>query len=166
MIGAFLKWFGGISPTQVFTAVALVLGIGIGATASKLVYQGRALRAEKAVLEVDLKTAKALIELADKSTSLGDLVRSALNEQNDGFDAVAGEIRDLRRAVRVCTSLSAMQVAGPAPGADAQAGDGQPRPAEDVLQDLAAESAERADRNAAEHNALVDWYTGLKKSLE
>jgi hypothetical protein len=166
MIGWFAKLMGGVSVSQVVAVVALAIGMGIGFTAGKLIFQGRALRAEKAVLEVDLKTSKAIIALADKSTSLGDLVRSALNEQNKGFDAVAGDIRDLRRAVRVCTSLSAMQVARPAPGADEEVADGQPRPAEDVLQDIAADSALAADSNAAAHNALVDWYTGLKKSLE
>lgn len=159
MIGALLKFFG--NPAQLFSVVALIIGLGIGTAMTKLVYQGRALRAEKAVSELKLSIESAMRSSAEQNVKVSNEVRGDLSEHKRQISALAGDVRALGRDVRLCTSTSAMRISAASEGAVAIAPDGQPRPADEVLQELTASRFEQADNLAAEHNALVRWFFGI-----
>lgn len=89
--------------------------------------------------------------------SIRDEVRSLYDQSIKDSTALAGAVRDLSRGISVCASTSAMRVSQPPAGTGTTSPSPEYRPAIDVLQDLAAKFAERADRTAIEHNALIDW---------
>lgn len=101
---------------------------------------------------------------ADRDSALGQVrilneVRATYEPKLEAISKLAGDVRRLSAGVSLCNSTSTFpaESAGAATGSDAAPGSDQPRPAEAVLIDLAADFAERADRTAEQLNALISW---------
>lgn len=143
-----------------FAAVAVVAFMGgnwSGYTVARLVYTGRAERAERVLAEYKGEVAQAVADAAGRQVVVRDEVRRARDEQKAMLDTIHGDLLSISRDARVCASTSTMRVPGPAAGGDEAAAREQPRAADAVLQELATFIATRADSAAIDHNALIDW---------
>jgi hypothetical protein len=123
---------------------------------------GRVARAETALERLQHEQTQAIADAAAKNVIVTQDVLGGLYDQRRTMDAIAADIGRLRAGVSVCASVSRMRVSAPAKGPDTASADGQPRAAEAVLQDLGAEFAKRADDNAAQLNALIEWLEGVR----
>jgi hypothetical protein len=132
-------------------------GSAVGGWLAWKVQDGRVARAETALERLQHEQTKAIADAAAKNVMVTQDVLGGLYDQRRAMDAIAADIGRLRAGVSVCASVSRMQISRPAEGTGQAPGDGQPRPAEAVLQDLGAEFAKRADDNAAQLNALIEW---------
>lgn len=144
-------------PCLILAGVALVAGAASGGWLAHRLADGRVARAEAALERLRAEQTQAIADAAAKNVIVTQDVLEGLYAQRETIDRLAADVRRLRGAVSLCASVSTMPVPGPAADADRAPAGGQPRAAADVLQDLAAEFAERADRNAAQLNALIDW---------
>lgn len=117
--------------------------------------EDRARRAEADLTEYETRAA---IEARVRARVLAE------REAEDAkIDLLAADVRRLGAGVRLC-AMSYQKPAAPSPatgGTDATGGDGQLEPAVRVLQELAANLAERCDREAGRSNALRDWVDGV-----
>ena len=118
---------------------------------------GRAARAETALERLQHEQTQAIADAAAKQVTITQDVLGGLYEQRQQIAGIASDIDRLRAGVRLCSSVSTMRPAEPAARTDEGAEGGQPRPAADVLSDLAAEFARAADDNAAQVRALQQW---------
>lgn len=148
-------------PCLYIAITGLTLGLALGSWGgAKVAYrltEGRALRAERTLAEYKTETAKAIAEAAAKQIVIRDDVRKSHEAAQTAINVLASDLRAMRRDVRVCAAASTMRVPTPAPRVSEAGGDGQPRPADAVLQELAAYIAQRSDEQAAQLNALIDW---------
>lgn len=106
---------------------------------------------------LDADRAAVAREATIRQEVLGEMARRQIS-----IDAVARDVRALSSSVRLCSQT--YQAAGTAPasaGVDGAGSGGQPRDAVEVLQELAADIAERADREAVRSNALREWVRGV-----
>ena len=142
--------------------VALAAGIMAGSLAGVSMWklrgridQAAILKAEKELADWKASTAQERIDAADRNAKIMAAARVVHDEQMGAINGLAGDLQRIAAGVRVCTSVSTMRLS-PAPAGSAQPVEGgKPRPADAVLQELAAEFARRADSNAAAYNSLM-----------
>lgn len=101
--------------------------------------------------------AERIAKLAESQIEIQASIGSFYHAQNAGIAATRADIAALSRGVRICEQTSTLALSVSTERAAAEATSGQPRPAETVLQELAARFAESADRNAVQLNSLIDW---------
>lgn len=152
-----------IGPCLWVLLAGFIAGSGSGGWLAWKLQDGRVARAEAAFERLQREQTQAIADAAAKNVIVTQDVLGGLTNARESITALAGDVRRLRSAVSVCASTSSMQVSGPSPAVAGAPVGGQPRPAVEVLQDLAAESAERADRNAAQLNALIEWFDGVRE---
>lgn len=153
----FGPWFAGVG------VVSLLLGGGLASCVTNKINDGRVQRAERALVEYKLEVSTAINEAAAKAEAAGRVAVENLQNDRQKLDAIGNDIRAIRRDVRVCNSLSGLQDSVAAIGVGSEAANGQLRDAVEVLQDLAAQSAERADANASQLNRLIEWLEEARK---
>jgi hypothetical protein len=144
-------------PCLALSLAGFVAGGAAGGWLAWKLQDGRVARSEARYTALLAEQTQAIADAAAKNVAVTQDVLGGLYEQRETLSGLAADVRRMSRAVSLCNATSAVQVPGPAPGSDGASAGGQPRPAADVLADLATESAERADRNAAQLNALIDW---------
>jgi hypothetical protein len=149
---------------------AAVIGAGVSSYATfkvtRAFYQRATLKAKKDLLE--WKGAADTERLAAKARE-AQIMADAKGVHDEQMAAIAGVADDLRRlsaGVRVCTQVSAMRVSTAPVGPAVPVASGEPRPADVVLQELAAAFAKRADDNAANFNSLMERWEKLAKPVE
>lgn len=145
------------SPTLLTLMIGMGLGYYVGWGAGKASALPRAVRAETALRELQTEMAKAIEQAAVRQVEIRDEVRAQYEDQNIKMDALNLRLRDLRDGVRLCNATSVLPIPPTTPGANPEENSGQPRPADVVLQELAADLARRCDGNAVQLNALIDW---------
>lgn len=154
----FLSAFKG--PCAILAIAAALIAGGLSGTAMwKLrgkIDQAAILRAEKELADWKAETAQARIDSKVREAAIMADARREHDEQMAAINGVAGDLQRIAAGVRVCTSVSTMRVSATPAGSPAAVASGEPRPADRVLQDLAAEFARRADSNAAAYNSLMD----------
>lgn len=119
-------------------------------------------RLEKSVATVTVErdSARSQVESQAKQMRISETVREGYASQLNKLDGLARTVGKLATAVSVCGQQAvypAPTVPESTPGVDDPGSGEQPREAELVLQELAAEFAERADRTAEQLNALISW---------
>jgi hypothetical protein len=128
---------------------------------TRAVYQRATLQAKNEL--ADWKTARAEEQVAAKDRE--DKIMRAAKEQYDAQTSsiadIADELRRISAGVRVCTQVSTMRLSQPTVGPATPVAGGEPRPADIVLQELAAEFAKRADLNAAAYNSVMERWEKL-----
>ena len=154
-----LPWFGGIA------LAAFLAGAGIagytGFKVAKAFYRGEALQAKLDLSKFEGSLAAERLEAKAREGRIMQAAKVNHEAEKESIAGVAAELRRLAAGVRVCTSQSTMRVS-PAPAGPAQPVEsGEPRPADIVLQELAAEFARRADSNAAAFNSLMERWEKL-----
>lgn len=139
----------------------LVVGFGFGYyggwQAGKASALPRAIKAETELRDLRTEMAKAIEAAAVKQVEIRDDIRRRYEDQNIKMDAINLRLRDLRSDVSLCNSESVMPVPTATPGANPEENTGQPRAADVVLQELAAQIARQCDGTAIQLNALIDW---------
>lgn len=143
------------------TLLTLIIGAGFGYytgwQAGKASALPRALRAEQMLADYKAEVAKALETAAVKQIQIRDEVRNQYENQNIKMDALNLRLADMRRDVRLCGATSVLPIPPASAGANPEENSGQPRAADVVLQELAADLARRCDGTAVQLNALIDW---------
>lgn len=145
------------SPTLLTLVIGVGLGYYLGWGAGKASALPRAIKAEEALFNLQTEMAKAIERAAVKQVEIRDEVRAQYEDQNIKMDALNLRLRDLRDGVRLCNATSVLPIPPTSAGANPEENSGQPRPADVVLQELAADLARRCDGNAIQLNALIDW---------
>lgn len=145
------------SPTMLMLVVGFALGYYAGWQAGKASALPRAIRAEKALQELQTETAKAIAYAAQQQLIIRDDVRQSYEDARIQIHALDLRIADLRDGARVCDSTSTLPIPNPSTGTGSPSSSGQPRPADVVLQELAADIARRCDGTAAQLNGLIEW---------
>lgn len=146
------------SPTMLMLIVGFGLGYYGGWQAGKASALPRAIRAETALRDLQTEMARALESAALEQVRIRDEIRTQYEDQNTKLDALNLRVGDLRRGVRLCESTaSSMSLPTPATGTGSSSNTGQPRDADEVLQELAAQIALKCDRTATQLNSLIAW---------
>lgn len=145
------------SPTMLTLVAGFSLGYWGGWQAGHGIGMKRAAKAEAALHDYRAEVANAIAFAAQQQITIRDDVRQAHEDAKIKIDALSLRVNDLRRNARVCDSTSTLPVPTPSTGVDSPSDNGQPRPAVDVLQDLAADIAKRCDGTAAQLNGLIEW---------
>ena len=117
----------------------------------------RAVKAEQALADLQTEMARAIERAAVAQVTVRDEVRRNHEDQRIRLDALGRRLGDVSRGVSLCGATVAMPIPGATAGADPAGGGGQPVPADQVLQELAASIASTCDRNGAQLNALIEW---------
>lgn len=158
-----LSWLGNFKgPCLILAAVAFVGG-GVTAgsvsyLATKGLYAGKLADQRVRLERIEKQNLQARADTLERSAKAADEIRRDSDVKREELAALRTDIRGLRRDVSVCASYSNMQVSEPTGRTDAAVASGQPRPAADVLQDLAEQFATRADDAAVIHNGLIEWF--------
>ena len=145
------------SPTMLMLIVGFGLGYYGGWQAGKASALPRAVKAETALRDLQTEMAKAIEAAAVKQVEIRDDLRRRYEDQNIKMDAINLRLRDLRSDVSLCSAESVMPIPTATPGANPEENTGQPRAADVVLQELAAQIARQCDGTAIQLNALIDW---------
>lgn len=169
-----MNWLGLITGTGAgkWLALALAVGTGIGGYVigqrvqrgdtehvMRLWAEDRAKNAEESLKEYETDAAR---EARVRAQVLKDLAG-----RDDEIGSLAARVGELSHSVRLC-GMAYAKPAAPAPptgGTDAAGTNGQLEDAVGVLQTLAANLAERCDREAVRANALRDWVDGVLPPL-
>lgn len=145
------------SPTMLMLIIGFGLGYYGGWQAGKASALPRAIKAETALRDLQTEMAKAIERAAVKQVEIRDDIRRQYEDQNIKMDALNLRLRDLRAGVSLCASNSVMPIPPSTPGANPEENTGQPRAADVVLQELAAQIARQCDGTTVQLNALIDW---------
>jgi hypothetical protein len=151
----------------------LVGAFVIGAAAStyptflvtRAVYQRATLKAEKELSDWKGAAAQERLDAKVREAKIMSDAKGIHDEQVSAINTVADELHRLAAGVQVCTSVSTMRVSQPAAGSSQPVESREPRPAEIVLQEFAAEFARRADTNAAAYNSLMERWEKIAAKL-
>lgn len=146
---------------------AFLLGLGMGAypafKITQAFYQRATLKAEKEISEWKESTATARAE----NLRLGQELSTAVLENRDAekarLDTVAASLDELGRRVRLCAQKSDVRVAVTPSGAIATVPNGELRFLADAVREFAVACAVQRDRDAVDHNALVEWVERIRK---
>ena len=152
------------SPTMFMLVVGFSVGYYFGFQSGKASVLPRAVKAETALRDLQTEMAKAVERAALKQVEIRDDIRRRYDDQNIKMDAINLRLRDLRSDVRLCAADSVMPVPTATPGANPEENTGQPRAADVVLQELAAQIARQCDGTAIQLNALIDWLNTTRAS--
>lgn len=149
---------------------AYLLGLGSGAYPSYQVtrafFERATLKAENELAEWQATTAQARLDAKAREDKIMADAKGVHDEQVAAIAGLADELRRLSAGVRVCTQVSSMRLSPAAAGPSQAAAGTEPRPADVVLQELAAEFAHRADDNAAAYNSLMERWEKVAKPME
>lgn len=150
-----------------FLLAAFLAGLGAGAYPSYLitraVFERATLKAENETLEWKAATSEARAENQRLAGQLSAEVLENRNAEKARVDAVAASLDDLGRRVRLCAQKSDVRVTVTPSGAITTVPDGQLRDLADAVRDFAIACAVQRDRDAVDHNALVDWLERMTK---
>lgn len=169
-----MNWLGLITGAGVGRWAALALAVGTGVGGYWLGHRVQAGATEHVMrLWAEDRAARDAADLKEYETRAAIEARvrtevlNAMGEKYGTIDAVAGDVRRLAANVRLCAMAYQAPAAVPpaAGGTDAAGAGGQLESAVGVLQALAANLAERCDREAVRANALRDWVDGVNAPI-
>ena len=145
------------SPTMLSVLVGGLAGYYVGNNVGQARVLPRAVKAEQALAELQTEMARAIERAAVAQVTVRDEVRKNHEDQRIKLDALGRRLGDVSRGVSLCGATVSVPVPDTAAGAGDAGGGGQPVPADQVLQELAASIAATCDRNGAQLNALIEW---------
>lgn len=150
-----LPWFCGIA------LVAFMSGAGIsGYTAFKLTrshYRGEALQAKLQLSKFETSLADLRAENLKLAQDTAAKVLEVRDAERTRIDGVVDAVRDLGQRVRLCATKSDVRISVTPAGSIETVPGGQLRDAAEAVREFAEACARERDRDAADHNALIDW---------
>lgn len=150
-------------PCLALSLAGFLAGSGAGGWLAWKLQDGRVARSEARYTALLAEQTQAIADAAAKNVAVTQDVLGGLYEQRETISGIAADVRRMSRAVSLCNATSSMPVPGPAADAVGAPASGQPRPAVEVLADISTNTAERADRTAAQLNALIEWIEATAK---
>lgn len=150
------------SPTMLMLLVGGFVGYNMGHRLGAASVMPRVVRAEQALLEYKTEIAQTIAKSKDQEVRVLNAIRARFYEQQTELEITRRNLRNARNDVRLCESTSTLSVSDPATGVDGASQNGQPRNADEVLSDLAAQIASTADEQGARCNALIEWVEGIQ----
>lgn len=154
----------GLTWLRAFKGPCLALALGGvlvgGAGGYKLasaIADGRVARAEKALSDFRLEIAAARTAILERDKQISDLVEESRLEHKAGVDAVADAVRDMGRRLQLCATKSDVRVTLSAEGAIEAVPGEQLRDLAESVREYAEACGRGRDRDAVDHNSLVDW---------
>lgn len=121
-------------------------------------------QAEKIDLERALADARA--NLLSANAQLNAILLEDRNEKQARLDGVAAQLDDLGRRVSTCASKSDVRVTITPTGTIETVSGGELRNLAESVREFAQACAVGRDRDAIDHNKLIDWFSQLPKILE
>lgn len=159
-----LTWLRVFKGPCMILALAGVLAGGVaGYRLASAIASGRVARAEKALVSFREEIAQARLDMAARDRQISDLVLEARDEQKNRLGDVADAVRDLGQRVRLCASKSDVRISVAPTGAITTVPDGQLRDLAESVREFAEACAAQRDRDAIDHNALIDWLERVRK---
>lgn len=147
-------------------ASALLAGSLSGTAMWKLrgrIDAGRVERAERQLADFKTSLAEARVELAQRDRKIADLVLENRDEQKQQIGVVADAVRDLGRRVQLCATKSDVRVTLTPTGTIEAVPGEQQRDLAEAVREFAEACASARDRDAVDHNALIDWLERVRK---
>ncbi len=163
--GTFLSNFS-VPCLWIAVAAGLLVGTPAFVGAWKLrgkIDDGQVARAQKEVADWKAATATERAEKAAIAQQLSDAVLENRDAQKTRLDAVAAGLSDLGQRVRLCATKSDVRVTVTPSGAIEAVPGGQLRDVAEAIREFAEACAVARDRDAINHNALIDWLEGMQK---
>jgi len=159
-----LTWLRVFKGPCMILALAGVLAGGVaGYRLASAIASGRVARAEKALVSFREEIAQARLDMAARDRQISDLVLEARDEQKNRLGDVADAVRDLGQRVRLCASKSDVRVTVTPAGTIEAVPGGQLRDPAGAVREFAQSCASARDRDAVDHNALIDWLERVRK---
>jgi len=150
--------------------VALAAGIVAGGMAGVGMWKlrgkidaGKVAEARQELADFKTSLAEAKAELAERDRKIADLVLENRDEQKQQIGVVADAVRDLGRRVQLCATKSDVRVTLTPSGAIEAVPGGQLRDLAEAVREFAQSCASARDRDAVDHNALIDWLERVRK---
>jgi hypothetical protein len=155
----FGPWFAGVA------LAAFIAGNATGFKGGRWLSSRDVATAKLELSELKMSAAQARLDAKEREGKIMAQAKEQYDAQTDSIAAVATELRSLSAGVRVCTQVSTMSLrnAAATTGPAAPATSGVARPADVVLQELAAAFAKRADDNAAAYNSVMERWEKIAK---
>ena len=151
------------SPSLLLLIVGAGMGYGMGFKLGMAKLQPQVAHAEQALLEFKTEIAETIAKSKEQEVQVLNAIRARFYEQQTELEITRTHLRNARNNVRLCESTSTLSVSSPSTGTNEASESGQPRPADQVLSDLAAEIARDCDNNGAKLNALIEWIESVRK---
>jgi HAMP domain-containing protein len=146
---------------------AALAGAAIAATptflVTRAVYERKALKLEVAMGKVDTSIAQGNEKIAKDVAAVTGTVMGMKDEQSRKIDRVASAVDALGRRVQLCATQSDLRIAVTPSGSIEAVPDEQLRDLAEAVREFAQACAKERDRDAVDHNALVDWLEQLAK---
>lgn len=160
----FLSAFKG--PCAILAIASALIAGGLSGTAMwKLrgrIDRGDIAEAHRELADWKAAIAQERIDAADRNAKIMAAAKVVHDEQIDSIHALAADIQQLAGGVRNLSGYVSTLRLSPTPAGSAHPVEGgEPRGACDVLQDLAAEFAKRADENAVHYNSLMERWENV-----
>jgi len=149
------------SPSLLLLIVGAGMGYGMGFKLGMAKLQPQVAHAEQALLEFRTEIAQTIARSKEQEIKILNAIRARFYEQQTELEITRNHLRNARNNVRLCESTSTLSIPSPATGTNEASESGQPRPADEVLSDLAAEIASNCDSELSRFNLLQDWINSI-----
>jgi uncharacterized protein YoxC len=151
--------------------IAALVGAAILAAAptfyvTRAVYQRQALQAQKEKSDLIAALATARADLLSKTNALNTLLLEDRNAKQAQMDGVAADLDKLTHSVSSCARKSDVRVTLTPTGTIEAVPGNEQRDLAAAIQEFAAACAVGRDRDAIDHNKLVEWFQRLPKLIE
>lgn len=152
------------SPSLLTLLVGAGLGYGMGYKLGAASVFPRAVRAEQALLEYKTQIAETIAKSKEQEVKVLNAIRARFYEKQTELEIARRNLAAARNDVRLCESTSTLSIPDPATGIDGASQNGQPRNADEVLSDIAAQIASTADEQGTRCNALIEWVNDIRQT--
>jgi hypothetical protein len=143
-----------------------VLGAGVAAyptyKVTRAVFERATLKAELKLSQLDSSLATERAETLRLGQELSTAVLENRDAQRNRLDAIAGDLSRVASGVQVCARKSDVRITVTPAGAIEATRDGELRNLADSIRDFAVACAIGRDRDATDHNALIDWLEKMR----
>lgn len=150
--------------------VALVAGILVGAAPAVLitraVYQRATLKAQLENTELRASLIASRLHVRETNDKLNAVLLEERDEDQARIDTIADRLDGLSRGLSLCANKSDVRVTVTPTGTIETSRDGELRDLAEVVRDFANACAVGRDRDAIDHNKLIDWFERLPKEIE
>jgi hypothetical protein len=146
--------------------IGALLAAGASAYITRAIYQRQALAAQKETSDLKAALATARADLAEANTKLSNVLLEERDEKQKRIDGIASNLDSLTNGMRYCARKSDVSVTLAPSGAIEAVSGKQLRDLSDVVAEVAKACVVGRDRDAIDHNKLIDWFERLPKTLE
>lgn len=146
--------------------IGALLAAGASFYVTRAIYQRQTLSAKKEISDLRAALATARADLLTANETLNKLLLEERDEKQKHINDIARNLDSLAGRVRLCASKSDVSVTVTPTGAIEAVSGGQFRDLAESVREVAQFCVVGRDKDAIDHNKLVDWFERLPKVLE